>query len=282
MNQFISRRTLLPICGILLFFVLFIAIGNRTSAHSPHDRITSTLSSLGVMDAEFVEQISDPGRSRDGCLLYTSDSTQMGYYFEPDTGMLKTALHYSRINSTYKEKASSASALMPMQASSENRTASLLRYAENCIGESLIGELQLETKQDEGSTHRYTATEFYDGIETGTTVMFSCTPEGQITMVNVAIGSIFERAENGTYVLAAGDDLIGEDAAIAMARSGLEALDQEIKAISDEASCELTAAEDLLVYTVRISFTDGNGWDREYRAGVNAHTGELWQEAITK
>lgn len=282
MNQFISRRTLLPICGILLFFVLFIAIGNRTSAHSPHDQITSTLSSLGVMDAEFVEQISDPGRSRDGCLLYTSDSTQMGYYFNPDTGILEDIFDYSMLGHIYREKASSSPAPSPMQISVSSIENELIDYAKACIGDNQIGELQLETKQDEGSTHRYTATEFYDGIETGTTVMFSCTPEGQITMVNVAIGSIFERAENGTWVLAAGDDLIGEDAAIAIARSGLEALDLEIKAISDEASCELTAAEDLLVYTVRISFTDGNGWDREYRAGVNAHTGELRQEAITK
>lgn len=280
MKHFIRRSIPLFVCIILLVF-LFCFNNDSATAFSPQDNITSTLSSLGVMDAEFVEQVSDPGRSKDGCLLYTSDSTQMGYYFEPDTGVLKSVLHYSRISSTYREKASSASVLVPMQAPAENRTAALLQYAESCIGESLIGELQIETKQDQGTLHRYTVTEFYDGIETGTTVMFSCTPEGQITMVNVAIGSVFQKSPDGTYVIASGGELIGEKAAIEAARAGLEAL-LDPPYISELASCKLDAAEDKLVYTVEIPFTDENNLTRIYSAAVIAQTGELWREVITK
>lgn len=280
MNTFLRRSIPVFLC-IIFVALLFYFSKDSVTAFSPQDYITSTLSSLGVMDAEFAEQVSDPGRSRDGCLLYTSDSTQMGYYFEPDTGVLKSIFHYTLLDHTYSEKASQASAPMPMQASTENCTDSLLRYAEVCIGEDLIGDLQIETKQDEGILHRYTVTEFYDGIETGTTVMFSCTPEGQITMVNEAIGSVFEKDADGSYSIAGGGALIGEEAAVEAARSGLEAL-LDPPYISDLASCKLDAAEDKLVYTVEIPFTDENDLSRIYSAAVIAQTGELWREAISK
>lgn len=265
---------------LLLTAAMLISCTGQAPA-DPEARIAAVFSALGVTDAQFREKVSDPGRNRDGCLLYTSDSTQMGYYFEPDTGVLKTALHYSRIGSTYREKASGTAALMPMQASAENRTATLLQYAESCIGESLIGELQLVTRQDEGSMHRYTATEFYDGIETGTTVMFSCTPEGQITMVKVAIGSVFEKNRDGSYRIAGGDKLIGEEAAIEAALSGMNARFDPSE-VSEEITCKLDATEDMLVYTVKIPFTDENSLSRTYSVAVNAHTGELFYEAISK
>lgn len=281
MHTFFRRS--IPVFFFLISaaLLLYSFIDNETTAISPQDYIASTLSALGAADAEFVEQISDPGRSRDGCLLYTSDSTQMGYYFEPDTGVLKSISHYSHINSTYSEKASDASALTPMQVTENDRSDALLQYAKACIGEDLIGELRIETKQDQGTMHRYTVTELYDGIETGTTVMFSCTSEGQIIRVNVAIGSVFEKNADGSYSIVDGGELIGEEAAVEAARAGLEAL-LDPPYISELASCRLDAAEDKLVYTVEIPFTDENDLSRIYSAAVIAQTGELWREAVSK
>lgn len=281
MNKIIRRSIPFICCVIAAACIFYFATDAKPSASSPQDQIASTFSNLSVMDAEFVEQVSDPGKKKDGCLLYTSDSTQMGYYFDPETGVLTDILHYSRIGGTYSEQLSSASALTPMQAAPENRTDALLQYAKLCIGNFQIGELQIETKQDQGELHRYTVTELYDGIETGTTVQFSCTPAGQITMVNVAIGSIFEPAKDGTYVIAGGSELIGEEAAVEIARTGL--VDRMAPSyVSDLASCKLDAAEDQLVYTVEIPFTDEEGLSHIYSAAINAHTGELWQESVTK
>jgi hypothetical protein len=34
--------------------------------------------------------------------------------------------------------------------------------------------------------------------------------------------------------------------------------------------------------TVQIHFTDGNGWVRSYKAVIDAHTGELLRDLISK
>lgn len=96
------------------------------------------------------------------------------------------------------------------------------------------------------------------------------------------IGQVFQRSDDGTQVIANGEALIGEEAAVEIARAGLQAMEIDTQTISGDAACELTAAEDLLIYTVRIRFTDGSDNVREYLAGVNAHTGELWREGISK
>lgn len=281
MHTFLRRSIPVFFCIVIAALLLYFSANDTATAFSPQDRIASTLSDLGVMDAEFVGQVSDPGRSKDGCLLYISDSTQMGYYFEPDTGVLKTIFHYSHINSTYREKASDASALTPMQVPENDRSEALLQYAKACIGDDLIGELRIEPWSEQGALYLYNITELYDGIETGTTVLFSCTPEGQINMVSMSIGSVFEKNAYGSYSIVGGSELIGEEAAVEAARAGLEAL-LDPPYISELASCKLDAAQDRLVYTVVIPFTDENGFSRIYSAAVIAQTGELWREAVSK
>lgn len=282
MNNLISRKTLILICAILLSTAIFLSLGNRTSAYSPQDMIRTTLSSLGITDAAFAEKVNDPGGSNEDRLLYTSSATQMGYYFDPNTGALTDIFHFSIMGDSYEAEASTFTALSSMQVSAEHRETDLLAYAESCIGEALIGELHIEPLQNIEQSQHYTVIETYDGIETGTGVFFSCDPSGQITMCNITIGQVFQRSDDGTQVIANGEALIGEEAAVEIARAGLEAMEINTKTISDDATCELTAAEDLLIYTVRIRFTDGSDNVREYLAGVNAHTGELWREAISK
>ena len=70
---------------------------------APQKRIAATLSALGVTDAQFREQVSDPGRKRDGCLLYTSDAAKMGYFFDPDTGAPVSLLRFDLLDSPYRE-----------------------------------------------------------------------------------------------------------------------------------------------------------------------------------
>ena len=99
--------------------------------------------------------------------------------------------------------------------------------------------------------------------------------------VNVAIGSVFEKNADGSYSIVDGGELIGEEAAVEAARAGLEVL-LDPPYISELASCRLDAAEDKLVYTVEIPFTDENDLSRIYSAAVIAQTGELWREAVSK
>lgn len=282
MKTLISRKTLILICALLISVAIFLSTGNRTSAFSPQDKIVDTLSNLGIADAEFAETAKDPGGSQEDRLLYTSASSQMGYYFHPDTGALTDIFNFSIMGDSYETEASIVTALSPMQASAEHRETDLLAYAESCIGEALIGELHIEPTQNIEQPRHYIVIETYDGIETGTSVFFTCDPSGQITMCNITIGQVFQRSDDGTQVIANGETLIGEEAAVEIARAGLQAMEIDTKTISDDATCELTAAEDLLIYTVRISFTDGSDNVREYLAGVNAHTGELWREGISK
>ena len=54
------------------------------------------------------------------------------------------------------------------------------------------------------------------------------------------------------------------------------------QSVSDDISCELTASQDALLYTAEIHFTDGNGWVRSYKAVIDAHTGELVHDLISK
>ena len=67
-----------------------------------------------------------------------------------------------------------------------------------------------------------------------------------------------------------------------MAREGFAQLDLVKQSVSDDISCELTASQDALLYTVQIHFTDGNGWVRSYKAVIDAHTGELVHDLISK
>lgn len=265
---------------IFIFSALLLAscAGQRSS--TPQDRINATLSALGVTDATFAEQVHDPDSHRDGSLLYLSDATKMGYFFDPDTGAPVSILRYELLDSPYREKDPIASA--PLRLPDDDRDGALLRYAEALIGESLIGQLWVHVNQDQGQLHNYTVIESYDGIETGTTVGFTCREDGSVSTVRVEIGSIFAPGPFGTWVIAAGEELIGEEAAIEAARAGLQALDTEISSISDEAVCELDAAQDALIYVVTIDFIDEDGRTRNYLATINAHTGELRVESISR
>ena len=276
MKHYRKRTLLTLLCAVLCLWLLACA-GPEVQ---PEERIANTFSSLGVTDAVFVEQVSDPGRSKDGCLLYTSDATQMGYYFDPDSGTLKSIHHYSRMDPSYSEGVSSDSALAPMQVSSSNLESELIAYAKACIGDDRIGTLQLKRVQDMGMLHRYTVVEIYDGYETGTTVTFSCDSSGRINTCSVAIGSVFTGGPSGTYVFTAGGEPISEEAAIEAARNALAAL-MDPAWISGQASCELSAAQDALIYTVTMDYTDKDGQTRNYLATINAHTGEVRQECTT-
>jgi len=275
----VKKQVRLSVCVLILAALLLASCAGQRSS-TPQDRINATLSALGVTDAEFAEQVHAPESHRDGCLLYLSDITKMGYFFDPDTGTPVSILRFDLLDSPYRENDPIAST--PMMLPAENREEALLRYATDLIGEDLIGQLRVRVNQDQGRLHNDTVIESYDGIETGTAVGFTGREDGSVSMVRVEIGSIFEPGPFGTWVIAAGEELIGEEAAVEIARAGLQAMEIDTKTISDDATCELTAAEDLLIYTVRISFTDGSDNVREYLAGVNAHTGELWREGISK
>ena len=109
-----ARYSMLAVlCVVTLTVLLLFAAQNNVSAFTPGDRITAALSRLGVQDAKFAEQVCEPELRKDGCLLYTSDSTQMGYYFEPDTGVLTAIVHYSFMDGTYGEKLRLLTPLLP-------------------------------------------------------------------------------------------------------------------------------------------------------------------------
>lgn len=263
---------------LLLAAVLASCAGGKPA--EPDERIDATLSALGVTDAQFREQVSDPGGKKDGCLLYTSDTTKMGYFFDPDSGAPVRILRSDLLDSPYRED--DPVAPEPMTLPREGRDEALIRYAQALLGEDLIGQLSILVGQDEGEVHHYTVYETYDGIKTGTRIGFSSRSNGSITIIKVEPGSVFKPGPFGTWVIADGDDLIGEEAAIKIAREGFEQLDVQIQGVSDNITCELDATHDNLVYDVKIPFTEPNGWIRSYMAVIDAHTGELLQNLLSK
>lgn len=265
---------------LLLLTAAVLASCAVPEAVAPQKRIAATLSALGITDAEFREQVSDPGRKRDGCLLYTSDAAKMGYFFTPDTGTPVSLLRFDLLDGPYRED--DPVAREPMILPGESRDEALLRYAQALLGWDMIGQLSVRVGQDEGEVRNYTVTETYDGIPTGTSVGFTVRANGSVSTVSVELGSIFKPGFFGRWVIAAGDQLIGEDAAIAVAREGFAQLDMVKQSVSDDISCELTASQDALLYTAQIHFTDGNGWGRSYKAVIDAHTGELVHDLISK
>ena len=265
---------------LLLLTAAILASCAAPEAAAPQKRIAATLSALGVTDAQFREQVSDPGRKRDGCLLYTSDTTKMGYFFAPDTGTPVSLLRFDLLDGPYRED--DPVAREPMILPGESRDEALLRYAQALLGWDMIGQLSVRVGQDEGAVRNYTVTETYDGIPTGTSVGFTVRANGSVSTVSVELGSIFKPGFFGRWVIAAGDQLIGEDAAIAVAREGFAQLNMAKQSVSDDISCELTASQDALLYTVQIHFTDGNGWVRSYKAVIDAHTGQLLRDLISK
>ena len=274
------RLAVMALCVLFALSALLLPGCTKSSAYSPQDRIAATLSGLGVADAR-PDETGSAKLSDEGALLYTSNETQMGYFFDPKTGALLDVFDFNTLGGTYRETAAASPAPAPVVFAADNRDAFLLEYAKVCIGPDLIGDLSLRVGQDLGELHSYTVTESYDGIPTGTAVSFSTGADGRIGMVNVTIGSVFEKAKDGTWVLDT-DKLIGEEAAIQIARDSLKALDLEIRSVSEDATCKLDAVEDLLIYTIHIGFTDAKGREREYRCGINAYTGELWREVVTR
>lgn len=264
---------------LLLTAAMLISCTGQAPA-DPEARIAAVFSALGVTDAEFAEQVSDPEQKEDGCLLYTSQATKMGYFFDPDTGAPVSIQRFDRLESPYRED--DPVAPEPMLLPRQTRDEAMLRYAQALLGENGFGQLSILVSQDEGSVHRYTVVETYEDIETGTRIGFTCSSDGHITRVNVELGRIFKQDRSGKWVIAAGDKLIGEEAAIAIAREGFEQLDVVKRSVSDDITCELTASQDTLRYAVEIHFTDGNGWTRGYTALIDAHTGELLNNLLCK
>ena len=245
------------------------------------DKIADTLAALGVKDAASAGQVSDPDDLRDGCLLYVSDSTQMGYYFDPETHDLFSILDYSLMGGEYAKAAQANTPSAPMVIPADNREDALLRYAEAILGDARIGDLAVTSVQDHGMLHSFSIRETYKGIETGTAMFFSTDADGRISFCNITVGGVFKAGAFGTYVLAAGDDLISEESAVETARAGLDALEMASGA-PECISCELRAREDTLLYIVTLSFRDRSGSEREYQGWVNAHTGALDWETLCR
>lgn len=265
----------------ILFLLSIVLSAALTACGGPEDRVAATLSRLGVTDAVFAEQVSDPGDLRDGCLLYTSDSTQMGYYFDPETHNLTSILNYTLMGGSYFRLAEAFSPSAPMVIPADNREEVLLRYANAILGDARIGELSIDSVQDQGLLQSFSIRECYKDIETGTGMFFSTDADGRVSFCNITVGGVFRRGFFGNYEIAAGSDFIGEEAAIEVARGGLYALELASGAVKC-VSCELRAREDTLLYIVTFSFPDQNGHQREYQGWVNACAGTLDWETICK
>lgn len=245
------------------------------------EKIPDTLDALAMADAEFAGQVSNPDDLRDGCLLYVSNRAQMGCYFDPETHNLVSILHYSLMDGEYAAISHSTAPSAPMVIPADDREQALLRYAGAILGDAQIGTLSITSVQDQGLSHSFSITESYEGIETGTAMFFSTDANGRVSFCNITIGGVFRQNAWGNYEIAAGNDLISEEAAVETARMGLAGL-KVASGTPAFISCRLRAREDTLLYIVTLSFRDSNGSQREYQGWVNAHTGALDGETLCR
>lgn len=105
--------------------------------------ISHTLEALGVTDVVLTDQ-SGLDAPVEGCVLYTSEAHQKGYFFSEDTGLLEQVRSYSMMYPGYEAPAGWTDPAPVAAVGDPARYETLLSFAANCIAPNQIGELELE------------------------------------------------------------------------------------------------------------------------------------------
>lgn len=254
---------------LALVLVLTACGGELTS----EQRMSQTLKALNVSDAQTDTVYTNADVIDPDWISYSSDSNQMVYSFEAETGYLREIQSYGLLDPNDEEIPQEDTSVL----SDEERREWILTFAANCIYPNQIGQLQISSEHFSNIDYLYEVTEIYDGIETGTRMMIICNPNGQIDIGVVHIGSVFEKNAFGSYSLVNGDDFIGEEAAIQVALEFVEeqAAENGDTVLPDTAVFEIKAHENKLYYMVTIDTEESDGYVVSYDVQVDVYSGEI-------
>lgn len=274
--KFSRRHTLISLCCVVIVVLSVVlvctsgALFTKTSALTTDQIITSTLESLQASDAAFVETILE-----DDCdyLVYYSESTGCEYRFRSVSGQLASITNEAAIDAVDTVALASESDAL----TDEERATLVFEYVTNVLGDSLIGQLELESERYSRPDYIYRFKEFYDDMETGTSAYVICTADGVVEICTVKYGTIFCKKANGSIALANDTPFISEESAVQTALEFVEEKAEEAsyEVLADSADSQLHATQDMHYFEVCIDTQSSDGYIVTYDVWVDVYNGEV-------
>lgn len=266
-----KRRVTLALAALIVVCVIVTAIPVLQAATAtPQDRTDKVLRNLRLEDAIDLGEYTSPLQSVGLCHAYTDESGDMTLCFDLETGRLVRLENLAALEEGDRE---------PVFDSEEEKRECALEWAEDTLADARFGELVLTNV----GTYSYVFSEYYDGIPTGTAVDVTFLDNGELLSVSLFYGDLFERDAFGRYSLRRGDDLIGEDAAIAAAEKAFaECADARGYTYTQKPTVELTVYRKQLCYKVTIVTDRIADWARDFTIWVDAYDAEILSIAYTK
>lgn len=257
----------------ILFLILALLLTACAGELTPQERISRTLEALGASDAQTDTVYTNSDFLDPDDICYSSDSAQLVYSFAADTGYLHEVIHYSLTDPDYEEPETEVAPVL----TDAQRQELVLTFAADCLCPNQIGDLQIASEHFSNIDYTYQITETYDGMETGTQMMIICSPEGQIQVCVLHVGTIFEKNMFGSYSLVEGDDFITGETAIQTALEFVEeqAAEKGDTVLPDTAVSEIKARKDEQYYLVSIDTQEPGGYIVTYDVHADVHTGEI-------
>lgn len=260
---------------VCIAFVLFFFCGqvhDFAAAHSVNETVMNTLEGMGITDAQRSPELESETADGDGIIYfcYTSDSTELVFYFDGANGLLRSVDTYQNLEPDDSDEITTNA--IPL--TDAQREAESLAMAQMLLTSHQIGELRIDEIMSTQLWDRFIVKEYYEGQPTGTSVTVAW--EGSSIMGAVPhLGTIFKKDAVGNIVPVNDGEKITEEQAIDAA---LEVL-RETESNLDEGTteCELVIVSGGYCYKVFVqtALSASNGVTTEYAVLVNAYTGEI-------
>ena len=279
--KFVQNTKLKIFPFLIILFIAFAMIfsnglfATKTMATPMEQSIESTLELLNASDAIYLETIDE-----EECdyLIYYSNSTGCEYQFRTPSGKLASITNIDVIESD------SSAVLFSAPLTDLQRQEAVLDYVSYVFTGSMIGQLEIESERASGNDFLYHITEYYDGMETGTSAFVICSPNADVSVCVVRYGSIFVRNEDGSISLANDTPFISEETAIANALDFVEdhATERGCTVQPETATSTLKADEDLQYFEVSVDTYEDDGYVVTYDVWVDVHSGEIQSFQFTQ
>ena len=231
---------------------------------------------MGITDAAFqgydpyLEELSDT------FLHYYSNETEMDYYFDADTGLLRFA-RARNVDEILDNTGTGEQTVYSVESVSGDSKQIALDYASVAIAPYLIGELRVVSENFNNYYHICEIREYFQGQETGTKSSLFYTPDGTVFNCINVIGSVFQKNADGVITPVNGDILIEETTAVSVAKEAVCAKMQERgwgnNILEDTVTCNLEASGDKRFFMVEM--TTDTQWGTIFWVEVDAYSGEI-------
>lgn len=266
-----------PLVCITMLLIVFGVMAVPSKAEASEAVIIGILDKLHVTDAEFLGEFTWDNADMGKYKLYHSNITGYDYYFDADTGDLSRFVLSS--NSTTSEYNLDAKADDTEILSDNDRRTFIMDYVSNNLPFELLGKLEIEAENFNGFSYHYKIHEVYDGIETGTIIVTSCSQYGKIKYCNFTKGGIFRKTEDGEVTLTKDYSFISGDAALSAAKESFDVIKEIIPRnftlIDGSEKVELKAHGNSLFYLIVIQTLEDTEYPSEIVFEIDAYTAEL-------